>query len=115
MISFFLRSFSARIISTRTSINEINPDIKSVYANDSFTLKSVIPNRNTKRSSVLALKQGMTAMWDKWGMRHALTVLQVDRCQVVQVKEMQDYCKLQLGVGERNIDKINILIFGGVV
>jgi large subunit ribosomal protein L3 len=42
-------------------------------------------------------------MWDKWGVRHPLTVLQVDRCQVTQVKtaESDGYYALQVGLAER--------------
>lgn len=112
MISLFFRGFSNRIIATRTSIYEKNPDIPPYFTNESFKIQSVRPTRNCKRSAVLALKQGMTAMWDKWGMRHALTVLQVDRCQVSQIKPFGEYFYLQLGVGERNIDKITKPMIG---
>ena len=55
--------------------------------NSIFKIKKVEPSdRNTKRSGVLAFKVGMTGVWDKYGIYYPLTVLQVDRCQVVQVK-----------------------------
>ena len=111
MISFFIRSFSSRPV-TRISINEINPDIKPYFTNESFEIQKTRANRHSKRSAVLGLKQGMTAMWDKWGIRHALTVLQIDRCQVVQIKPFGSYFYLQLGVGERNIDKITKPLVG---
>lgn len=65
MFALIFRSFSGRIIATRTSIYEKTPDIKPLFTNESFELKPVRPNRNCRRSAVLALKQGMTAMWDK--------------------------------------------------
>jgi len=63
---------------------------------------------NTRRTGVIAQKIGMTALFDKWGVRHALTVLQVDRCQVIQVKtpETDGYYALQLGAGERNYKRV---------
>lgn len=51
-------------------------------------------------------------MWDKWGIRHALTVLAVDRCQVVQVKSSENKYFLQLGVGERSIEHITKPLIG---
>jgi len=46
----------------------------------------VEPKKTSKRTGVLGYKLGMTSIWDKWGTLHPLTVIQVDRCQVVQVK-----------------------------
>eukprot|EP01017_Pseudomicrothorax_dubius_P012287 TRINITY_DN1494_c0_g1_i5.p1 TRINITY_DN1494_c0_g1~~TRINITY_DN1494_c0_g1_i5.p1 ORF type:complete len:435 (+),score=120.40 TRINITY_DN1494_c0_g1_i5:1335-2639(+) len=67
-------------------------------------VKQVEPRKNSQRTGLLAIKVGMSFLWDRWGKRHALTVLQVDRCQVVQVKtpEKEGYYALQLGVGDRN-------------
>jgi large subunit ribosomal protein L3 len=41
----------------------------------------------------------MTSSWDKWGVLRPLTVIQLDRCQVVHVKtkEKDGYTALQLG------------------
>lgn len=39
------------------------------------TMEKVNPDDRSKRSGALSFKIGMTALWDKWGTRHALTVL----------------------------------------
>lgn len=56
----------------------------------------------TKRTGALAMKVGMMPLWDEWGIRHAVTVLQMDACEVVQTKtkDTEGYSALQLGVGE---------------
>jgi len=43
-------------------------------------------DRFSKRVGVLGYKVGMTSFWDKWGRLTPCTVVQVDRCQVTQVK-----------------------------
>lgn len=57
----------------------------------------------TRRTGALAVKVGMMALWDRHGQRHALTVLHVDGCRVVQVKEAEHdgYTALQLGISAR--------------
>lgn len=54
------------------------------------------------------MKVGMLALWDKWGERHACTVLQLDKCQVVQVKtnDTDGYTSLQLGIGEAKLKRV---------
>ena len=56
------------------------------------------------------MKVGMTAEFDSWGVRHALTVLQVENCQVLQTKtwdellpsgETRKRASLQVGAGFR--------------
>ncbi|CAM9579510.1 unnamed protein product [Ascophyllum nodosum] len=49
------------------------------------------------------MKVGSMAIFDSWGVRHPVTVLQLDECDVLQVKtESTDgYTALQLGAGER--------------
>ena len=56
----------------------------------------------SRRTGLIALKLGMTGMWDQWGQYMPITVLHVDSCQVVQVKiESTDgITALQLGAGE---------------
>jgi len=62
-----------------------------------------------RRTGALAMKVGMMPVWDTWGTRHACTVLQLDQCQVVQVKteESDGYTALQLGVGEKKHNRVN--------
>jgi hypothetical protein len=43
-------------------------------------IKPVKPEYKKPRTGALAYKVGMTGIWDKWGVRHALTVLHIDRC-----------------------------------
>lgn len=63
-----------------------------------------------KRTGLLAVKVGMMPVWDHFGYRHACTVLQVEECQVTQVKtaDRHGFNALQLGVGlrkPRNVTK----------
>lgn len=62
-----------------------------------------------RRSGALAMKVGSMAIFDSWGVRHPVTVLQLDECEVVQVKtETTDgYTSMQLGVGERKWKNVN--------
>jgi large subunit ribosomal protein L3 len=54
------------------------------------------------------MKVGMMAIWDAWGERHAVTVLQVDNCRVVEKKtpEKFGYTALQLTVGEAKLKRV---------
>ncbi len=65
--------------------------------------------RLSKRTGVLGYKVGMTHFWDKWGALVPCTVLQLDRCQITQVKTMQKdgVDSVQVGIGEKNTDKLN--------
>jgi hypothetical protein len=55
----------------------------------------------SRRVGVLALKCGMTADWDKWGQRRALTVLKLEEVIVtgIATEETRGYTALQVGAG----------------
>ena len=63
-----------------------------------------------KRTGLLAMKVGMLGIFDKWGKRIPVTVLQVDNCRVVQIKteETNGYTALQLSIGEAKPGKTKI-------
>lgn len=62
----------------------------------------------SRRSGILGIKCGMLSEWDSWGVRHPLTVLKVDCCEVVQVKtDANDgYTALQVGIGSKNVKRV---------
>ena len=53
------------------------------------------------RTGLIARKEGMTQVFDGEGRRHSVTVLKIDNCQVLAVrnKEKDGYSAVQLGAG----------------
>ena len=83
--------------------------------NSQFKIKKVEPSsREVKRTGILGYKMGMTGFWDKFGIYYPVTVLKVDRCQVVQVKtkEKEGYNAVQVGIGEKRIKKLTKSLTG---
>jgi large subunit ribosomal protein L3 len=62
----------------------------------------------TTRTGVIAQKVGMTRVFDKDGSHVPVTVLKVDNCQVVAVRnqEKDGYVALQLGVGKAKVKNV---------
>ncbi|CAH0485143.1 unnamed protein product [Peronospora farinosa] len=67
-----------------------------------------------KRTGLLAVKIGMMPVWDHFGYRHNCTVLQVEECQVTQIKtaDRHGFNALQLGVGLRKPKNVTKPVLG---
>lgn len=58
----------------------------------------------------IGVKLGMTTMWDRWGHMVPVTIIELDRCQVLQIKQPVHnnlYYQVQMGSGQANYKKIS--------
>mmetsp|Transcript_18454 Transcript_18454/g.44543 ORF Transcript_18454/g.44543 Transcript_18454/m.44543 type:complete len:411 (+) Transcript_18454:159-1391(+) len=67
-----------------------------------------------KRCGALAIKVGMMPVWDDWGVRHACTVLWLDRNVVLGHKTVENhgYSAVQLAAGERKAKNVGKCVMG---
>ena len=67
-----------------------------------------------KRCGALAIKVGMIPVWDDWGVRHACTILWLDRNIVIGHKTMEKngYIALRLAAGERKAKNVGKCVAG---
>lgn len=71
--------------------------------NSNFEIKPTEPAiRESKRVGALGMKVGMTHFWDRWGCHTPCTVIQLDRCQITQIKSVErgdNTNAMQVGMG----------------
>lgn len=83
--------------------------------NRQFSLEPIIPTLETRRCGTLGKKLGMTSAWDQWGKMVPLTVVELDRAQIVRItppKGCQKYYNVQVGIGEPNLKRITKPLLG---
>ena len=68
-----------------------------------------------RRMGTLGMKLGMTTLYDQWGDIVPVSIILLDRVQVVQIKPPEDgnkFYQVQMGLGEKRIKKVNKALMG---
>ena len=82
---------STRIISRslRTGngyIRPADPAKQFAMSDGSGPTPKPVYEKTSLRTGLVGLKRGMTSMWDEWGQKIPVTVLQIKECQVLQTR-----------------------------
>lgn len=93
------RTFSTSVVASKAKL----PHEKIRYAPDVSGIKLGAYGPGSQRTGAIARKKGMTAMWDEWGVRIPVTVLQLEKVQVVSIIKTSNpsVSRLQIGCGTR--------------
>lgn len=79
------------------------------FVNEKFDVKPIFPSSPmSTRCGSLGYKIGMTSIFDKWGHMIPLSVIQLDRAQILMIKEKgkDNVDSVQVGCGERSIRRL---------
>lgn len=109
------RSFGIRsLYPPRHSGYNVGPDLPPLHSQPSEARQRKA-GTTPLRTGVLAIKKGMTALFDQeTGTRTPCTVLQLDRVQVVSYKctEKHGYCAVQVGAGWTHENRVTKPMLG---
>ncbi|EMR09115.1 50S ribosomal protein L3 [Pneumocystis murina B123] len=116
MRSLLFRCYRSFFSSSKRSILSRKP----LKSSQELSLPSYVHPKRIKqkqipeRTGLLARKRGMTAVWTQDGERIPVTVLQVDRLQVIEIrtKKKNGYNAVQVGMGSRNPKNISKAMLG---
>jgi large subunit ribosomal protein L3 len=100
--SALLRTTSSKVWASaapRTSFSTAATASAPAAAQSAISLDKKEWSPEKKRTGLLAVKVGCLPVWDHYGYRHNCTVLQVEECQVTQVKtaDRHGFNAIQLG------------------
>ncbi|KAG5440784.1 hypothetical protein PCK2_000220 [Pneumocystis canis] len=112
---YFLNSNDIFFNSKRRFLSEISLKKSNDLPLPPFVLsKKTRPKQIPERPGLLACKKGMTSIWTENGERIPVTILQVDRLQVtdIRTKKKNGYDAVQVGVGSRNPKNISKAMLG---